>query len=337
MRKALIIVAAVAGYSLLEAGVLLSVMLPHYEYSNRGTYEEVALLGQLLLIPGLAALLSRIMYGPYRWVRRAATILLVGSLGVPIILTLIFLPVGILIWAFSVSKLIFAVLLPVVVGSVGLSLHFVIRKGAKWSVQLESRRWLAERQSGSDASERKWRSRGIGLASWIPLLIVLLVFLFLPETWGILSHVNQAQFANLPGYRVPIPATWIVLFHGNQPEGGGSWVNGIAGRGIAFGVRPYLKMRVPLSSWDIRTQPLRDTEVPKDDDAIARRVFTIGSESITCLDYWPSYLVRPVNVETSPIAYVECGGAGRLRAGFFGERDQLATFYRMLEGITPAK
>ncbi len=336
MRKALIIVAVVAGYSLLETGVLLSVMLPHYGYSTRGTYEEVALLGQLLLIPGLAALLSRIMYGPYRFGRRAATVLLVGSLGVPIVLTLILIPIGLLVWAFSVSKIIFAVLLPVIVGSIALSLRFVIRKGANGSVQVESRRWLNERESGIDPRERKWRSRGIRLASGVPLLIVLLVFLFLPEIWGILSHVNQAQSANLPGYRVPIPATWIVLFHGNQPEGGGSWVNGIAGRGIAFGVRPYLKMRVPLSSWDIRTQPLRDTEAPKDDDVIARRVFAIGGESITCLDYRSSSLVRPVHVETS-IAYVECSGTGRLRASFFGERNQVARFYRMLEGITPAQ
>ena len=343
MKRALIIVAAVAAYSLLETGLLLSVMMLHYNSLNRWIYPEIVAWGQLLLIPGMAALLSRIMYGPYRWVRRAATILLVGSFGVPVVLTLILLPVALLVWAFSVGKLIFAVLLPVVVGSIALSLRFVIRKGAKWSVQLESRRWLAERESGSDANERKWQNRGIRLASCIPVLIVLLVFLFLPEIWGILSQVSSARPASLLGYRVPIPATWIVLFHWNQPESGRSWVNGIAGRGIVFGVRPYWRGRAPLSSWDIRTTPYLQSEEnatdrrrPKDSEIIGRRVLSIGNENVTCLDYWPSYRSRPEHVETSPFAYVECSG-NRLVAGFDGERNQVATFYRMLEGITPAQ
>jgi hypothetical protein len=344
VRKALIIVAVVAGYSLLEAGALLSVMLPHYGSPNRWTWNYPAIVawGQLLLIPGLAALLSRIMYGPYRWGRRAATILLVGSFGVPVVLTLIFVPVGLLVWAFSVSK-VFLVLLPVLVGVVILSLRFVIRKGAKWSVQLESRRWLEERQSGIDPRERKWRSRGIRLASCIPVLIVLLVFLFLPEIWGILSQVSSARPASLLGYRVPIPPTWIVRTRWDEQETGRSWVAGMASRGIAFGARPYLRMRAPLSSWDIRTTPYPQSEEnttgrhrPKDSEVIGRRVFRIGSESVTCLDYWPSYLSRPEHVETSHLAYVECAG-NRIVAGFDGERDQVAAFYRMLEGITPAK
>jgi hypothetical protein len=347
VRKALIIVAVVGGYSLLEAGVLLSVMLPHYGSPNRWTwtytYPPIVAWGQLLLIPGLAALLSRIMYGPYRWGRRAATILLVGSFGVPVALTLIFVPVGLLVWAFSVSKLIFAVLLPVVVGGIALSLRFVIRKGSKWSVQLESRRWLTERESGIDLREREWRSRGIRLASWIPVSLVLLTFLFLPEIWGILSQVSSARSASLPGYRIPIPRTWIVLSRWDQ-ETGRSWVTGLAGRGIAFGIKPYLHADVPLSSWNLGTDSYVQSEpeatyrrVPEDDEVIGRRVFTIGNESVTCLDYWPSYLDRPAHVETPPFAYVACAGTGRLHASMAGERNDLATFYRMLEGTTPAK
>ena len=343
VKKALIIVAVVAAYSLLETGLLLSVMMLHYNSLHRWTYPEIVAWGQLLLIPGMAALLSRIMYGSYRWVRRAATILLVGSFGVPVVFTLIFLPVALVAWAFSVGKLVFAVLLPVVVGSIVLSLRFVIRKGAKWGVQLESRRWLAERESGSDASERKWRNRGIRLASCIPVLIVLLVFLFLPEIWGILSQVSSARSWGLLGYSVPIPRTWIILARWDERETGRSWVTGLASRGIAFGVTPYWRMRAPLSSWDVRTTPYLQSEAnatdrrsPKDREIIGRHVLSIGSENVTCLDYWPSYRSRPEHVETSQFAYVECSG-NRLVAGFDGERNQVATFYRMLEGTTPAK
>ncbi len=307
------------------------------------THPAIVAWGQLLLIPGMAALLSRIMYGPCRWVRRAATILLVGSFGVPVVFTLILLPVALLVWASSVGKLVFAVLLPVVVGSIFLCLRFVIRKGAKRSVQLESRRWLAERESGVDPRERKWRSRGIRWASWIPVLIVLLVSLFLPEIWGILSQADSPRPASLLGYSVPIPRTWIVLVRWDEPETGRSWVTGLASRGMAFGVRPYWRGRAPLSSWDIRTMPYlkseenaTDRRSPKDSEIIGRRVLSIGSESVTCLDYWPSYRSRPEHVEASPFAYVECSG-NRLVAGFDGERNQVAAFYEMLEGITPAK
>jgi hypothetical protein len=320
-------------------------MLPHYGSPSRWTwtYPAIVAWGQLLLIPGLAALLLRIMYGPYRWVRRAVTILLVGSLGVPVVFTLIFFPLGFLVWAFSASKIIFVVLLPVVIGGIALGLRFVIGKGAKWSVHLESRRWLAERESGIDPRERKWRSRGIRLASWIPVLIVFLVFLFLPEMSGILSQVSSARPASLLGYRVAIPRTWIVRSRWDDPETGRSWVAGWASRGMAFGVRPYLRMRAPLSSWDIRTAPyLRseenatDRRRPKDSEVIGSRVLRIGSESVTCLDYWPSYLSRPEHPETSHLAYVECAG-DRIIAGFDGERNQVGAFYRMLEGVTPAK
>jgi len=343
VKKALIIVAVVAAYSLLETCVLLSVMLPHNGYSNRGTYEAGVLLGQFFFIPGLATLLSRIIYGPYHWGRRAVTILFVGSFGVPVVLALIFIPVGLLVWAFSVSKVILTVLLPVIVGGIALGLRFVIRKGARWSVRLESRRWLTERESGIDPHERKWRSRGILLASWIPVSVVLAVFLFLPEIWGILSQVNFRPSASVTGYRVPIPRTWIVLSHWDERETGRSSVTGMMGRGIALAIRPYPHADVPLSSWNIRTDSYVQSEaearyqaVPKAEEIIGRRVFRIGSESVTCLDYWPSYLSRPEHVEKSPIAYVECAG-NRLDAGFFGERKQVATFYRMLEGITQAK
>jgi len=343
VRKALIIVAVVAGYSLLETGLLLSVMMLHYNSLNRWTYTEIVAWGQLLLIPGLAAVLSRIMYGSYHWGRRTMTILLVGGFGVPVLLTLLATCGALWVWAFSIGRVIFALPLPLVVGGIALGLRFVIRKGAKWSVQLESRRWLTERESGIDPRERQWRRRGIRLASLIPVLIVLLVFLFLPEIGGILSQVSSARPASLLGYRVPIPRTWIVRSQWDEQETGRSWVAGWASRGIAFGVRPYLRMRAPLSSWDIRTTPYLQSEenatdrrLPRDSEVIGQRVLRIGSENVTCLDYWPSYLSRPEHVETSPLAYVECAG-DRLRAGFDGQRNQVATFYKMLEGITQAK
>ena len=345
MRKALIIIAAVAGYSLLETALLLSSLVsrPVYYISN---YQAVVYLGQFLLIPGLAALLSRIMYGPYRWPRRTLTILLAGSFGMPlaVIVAMIVLavPLVVLVWAFRVSHFLFALLLPVIVGGTLFGLLAAVRKSGKWSVQAEAARRLAERQSGVSPRDRQWRIRGIRLASCIPSAMVLLVFLFLPEIWGTLSHLSQPQSGNLPGYEVSLPATWIVLLHENQSDGR-SWVTGLAVRGMGRGVSPYLRGDPPLSSWDIETEPyvepegsMRSRWTPEDSDVISRRVFMIGNDQLTCLDYRPSYLHYGDFSEPSG-AFVRCSDGKRLSASFSGMRNQVAAFYEMVAGISPKK
>src|SRR5437899_226188 len=96
-------------------------------------------------------------------------------------------------------------------------------------------------------------NRGIRVVLWIPVRPVLPVFLFLPEIWGIYSHLSQPRSGNLAGYRVPIPSSWIVLDRDHQKANGKSWVTGMTGRGIGFGPKPYLQEDW-LSSWEIRTE-----------------------------------------------------------------------------------
>ncbi len=347
VRKALIIIAAVAGYSLLEAGLLLSSIVSRPAgYAVPSTYQSVVYLGQFLLIPGLAALLSRIMYGPYGWPRRTLMIFLAGSFGVPIVvmvaLIVLAIPLVLLVWAFGVSHFLFALLLPVIVGGVAFGLLAAVRKTGKWSVKAEAARWLAERQSGVSPRERQWRIRGIRLASCIPSAMVLLAFLFLPEIWGMLSHLSQPQSGNLPGYEVSIPATWIVLRHEHQMNGR-SWVTGLAVRGMVRGVSPYLRGDPPLSSWGVEAdsdvesdESMRTRWTPEDSDVISRRVFTIGSDQLTCLDYRPSYL-HYGDLSAASAAYVRCADGKRLSASFSGKRSQVAAFYEMLAGISPKK
>jgi hypothetical protein len=68
----------------------------------------------------------------------------------------------------------------------------------------------------------------------------------------------------------------------------------------------------------------------------------IGADSITCADYWPSYLrsgpyERTQQFDDLSVAYIECSNGRRFHAGFFGIRGQVATFYEMLGGIAPIK
>ena len=239
VRKALIIIAAVAGYSLLELGLLLSSITSRsVVYAEPSTYQRAVYLGQLLFIPGIAALFSRIIYGPHKFGRRTLVILLAGPLGLCVLITPL---VGLAIfldWTFIVSKILFAVALTAVMGALVLAVRWCIRKSRKWSVQAEAARWLTERQSGVSARERQWRIRGIRLASCIPSALVLMVFPFLPETWGALSHLGPRQFGRLSGYRVIIPESWIILSSEGEQTDGRSWITGLAGQGIGRGTNP---------------------------------------------------------------------------------------------------
>ena len=173
-------------------------------------------------------------------------------------------------------------------------------------------------------------------------MMVLLLFLFLPEAWGTLSHLSQPQSGHLGGYRIPIPTSWIILGYYDQAENDVSGVTGLAGRGLGMGGASYLH-GLPFSAWDVKverhtqsdeTQPPRWT--PRKDELIDRRDLTIGGASVTCFDYWPSYLDRAAHLQPTSEAYVHCFGTGGFSATLIGRKDKIPAFYRMLEGITQA-
>lgn len=344
MRKALIIIAAVTAYSLLETGLLLSSAFCRSSVSTApSAYQSVVYLGQFLLIPGIAALFSRFIYGPHQFGRRTLVILLAGPLGLCLLITPFAGLAIFLDWTFIVSKILFAVALTAVMVALVLAVRWCIRKSRRWSLQAEEVRWLADRKSGADPVRRKWRNRGIRFALCIPSTAVLLVFLFLPEIWGVFSHLSQPRSGNLPGYEVSIPVTWIVLRHENQTDGR-SWVTGMAGCCMVRN-DPLFDSQSDLtfSGWDIETEPyiesdesMRTRWTPEDKDVISQRVFTIGSDQLTCFDYRSSYLHYGDFSEPSA-ASVRCSDGKRLSASFSGKRSKIAAFYEMLSGITPKK
>jgi hypothetical protein len=72
---------------------------------------------------------------------------------------------------------------------------------------------------------------------------------------------------------------------------------------------------------------------PPDDANIARRKFVIGSQSVTCYEYLPSFLPRSDRIDDSTLALVECSGPGRLYASLSGKRIHIPNFYPMLSSI----
>jgi hypothetical protein len=343
MKKALLIVAVVAAYAALETTCLLSVIATNSLEQFPTTLQAVAGWAQFLLIPGMAALMSRIMYGPYVWPRRTLTYMLLGA-GTVLIAPLGFLFFGfsaaLLLWSYSVSRILFAVLLPVVLGGMIWAFVFLARKTGKWTVRAEAERWLAERKSGVSPRHRKIRNRAIRIAICIPSLIALTIFLFLPETWGLATHLRWRNCCSLSVYKVHLPANWIIYYYQGEPVGGRSYVNGHMERGIALGGNPW--RYDALSSWSVETWPPDspprtdyDRWTPKPEDIVERRTIKIPSGDLNCVDYRsndPRPIARPATV-----ALVDCWGPGGLHAGVYGPRQNLEAFYRVLGGITETK
>ena len=351
MKKTLFIVAAVVGYSLFETGMFLGVLTrPFSDWGTERHYEVLALSAQVFfLVPGIAVLFSGVIYGRYQWHRRALLILLVASLPAPTLIAIAVAAGALVDPTLSVSSpAILAALLLFLLGGIVWAIFFAVRTAIRRGVELETRRWLSDLRSGFGPERRKWRNRGLRIAVCIPTITVLLVFLFLPETWGILSHFAQRRVGSLPGYQVPIPTTWIIFQSSHHLVDGESFSSGLAGRGMAKGIKPYLDVDLPLSGWSIGTeryrQPGQESGKPtthgfrsNQDQIVDRREFSIANEHLTCVEYRPSYLKRAHYSVDPSIVFIDCIGSGRLYAGMTGKRDFLPAFYKMINGISAIK
>jgi hypothetical protein len=338
MNKAPIVVTLVTGYALLETVLLLSVIVVQRWYLP-SSYQIAVLWAQVLLIPGMAALISRLTYGSYQWVRRTMTIVLLAWLVVPATLIAILVPALVLAGAFAISRILFAVLLPVVLCAMAFGLFLLVRRSGGWNAKAEENIWLSERYAATSRSNSARCNIGIRLGVCAPSVIVLAVFLFFPETWGVLSQLGQRDLGGLSGYRVPIPLTWIVQSHQSGLPDGRSGVGGLSGRGIGLGVSPL--RYDSLSHWYVGTDSFNKSELTDlgsldgpGTNVVGRVSIPFGSESLGCVEYKYSYsnydwLERS---GANAMAHVKCLGSG-LQASFDGSRSQLPTFYRMLGGI----
>src|SRR5579859_2829973 len=89
MKKAIPIVAVVAGYCLFEVVLILSIVTPDPGSPAAHTFQMIGFSAQLVLIPGLAAIFSRLIYGRHNWKKRVLTILALGSVGPPVLFGLL--------------------------------------------------------------------------------------------------------------------------------------------------------------------------------------------------------------------------------------------------------
>jgi hypothetical protein len=262
-------------------------------------------------------------------------ILLVAPLGLCIFITPFFVIALWLDWTFIVSKILFAAAMSAVFGAMVIGFRWCLRRLRSWSAESEAERWMVERQESNASYQHRWRNRGVRVASLVPATAVLLVFFFLPEVWGVLSHLKYRGLGNLSGYRVKIPEAWIVSYKEDARADGSSWVNGFTGRGIGRGGNPFRSdalsyWRVGTSSFNRSESTAFDRWPPPADAIINRREFALANERIECTDYWSRERWGLTQSEAATVAQVSCDSTGRFRASFYGNRRQLAEFYGML-------
>lgn len=186
----------VFAYSLFETILLLSidaVNLRREPFESAFAPMLLSLI-QCLVIPGLAALFSRLLYGNRDLPKRLLKIFLTVPLGLIAFAALIVVlavtseymtDVNLPSWIdTSVSVLIGIGLL---VAVAWIFLRAFMRSG-NYSVQLEAESWLAQRKS-FDTRQRRLRRRAIQGALCIPVITGLLTFVFLFPVLGLLSHV----------------------------------------------------------------------------------------------------------------------------------------------------
>jgi hypothetical protein len=335
MRRSLPVVALVATYALLETGLLLAYLTrPWWDYKSDGYLFFAVLLLQFFLLPAVAGVWSHALYGSYRWQRRETFIFLTAIFGVLLGIPSLLGIVALIFWAFNIESGWFLLLAPIVAGLL-LGVRLEPQYLTRLSAEAEVRRWLAERKASIDASSRRKRARAILTASWIPVVLVLGVFAFLPETWALLSHLSKPDAGLLLGYDVRIPRQWIIMWKSADLPLSWSNVGGLAAKGPARHPGAYLRGEPPFGRWSLWTKGRDDdffagTELRAEEQVLNQKEFVVGSERVTCVDYHPGHYG-----DVTRYAFVRCASTGRFRASFDGPRDQLAAFYTMLQSTTP--
>jgi hypothetical protein len=88
----------------------------------------------------------------------------------------------------------------------GFLIYFRYRRRDLW-IKEEAERWLANRPEKLTGPARGWSREARCRLLWIPSVVALLVFLFLPETMGIVSHLFSGQTFKLNTQSLRPPLT----------------------------------------------------------------------------------------------------------------------------------
>jgi hypothetical protein len=204
------------------------------------------------------------------------------------------------------------------------------RRRDRW-IEQEAERWLTRRRHHSTSVMRR-RDRLVRKALWIPTLLALAVFLFLPETFGMGLRLIYRGTANLNGHHIEVPITWWAFV--GPYRRGDLYLSARVGKGIGrVGFLPYWHREPPLSSMLFYAvpDPANDRshgKPPAEEWVISKRVLSFGKDALNC-----SELARFTTQVT-----INCvSSSNDFTASFGGERADVSAFYKVLERATHTK
>jgi hypothetical protein len=186
--------------------------------------------------------------------------------------------------------------------AIGVGNYFAFHR-IKGNAQIhtEAERWLSERSRRSPLQRaRLYRSKQIGI--WIPTVFVMSVFLFLPELFGVATHVLQAGPAKLIGYEISFPVTWILTGEGTNDTHTGAFAGALDCRGpLRSGLHRYWPLSLQASAVDVNTSSSGSALFRRNPNApVSVRPVRIGGEPAVCREYPRYYNWEPA------LRIVEC-------------------------------
>jgi len=221
------------------------------------------------------------------------------------------------------------------------------RKTGKWTIAADANAWLAHR-SWRQLHPRRAKYLRILHRSflWFPSLCAAIVLFFLP----VASHIRYPGTHLTPHYRFSTPLNWLII---KSPED--NFVKTFfSNQGAArYGFTPiWFSHSMPSYAAFATSKPEDPDRWPRLEDELASRhitdvsvrKFQLGMISATCYEYQHTYDngARSLSsIHSPPVLWEsDCstkpnGVDYNLRASFFGYREDLPTFYDLLNTATP--
>lgn len=203
------------------------------------------------------------------------------------------------------------------------------RRRDQW-IKEEAENWLAHRLAQAIAPTNNWQRTFRRGMLWMPSLIALSVFLFLPEAMGIVSHALDRRSHDLNDHVVHPPLTSFLRSYENL------YVSAMIGRGIGrVGPLAYLHKEPPLSSLffyaigNPRLDHDRDWFLTSE-NVRSRRTVPFGSETMTCAD-----VTSNLDALKSKLVHIMCLSSNNdVSADFYCLGADVNIFYEVLKTST---
>ncbi len=264
------------------------------------------------------------------WLRRLLIALLTAAaivLGVLLQLILVVLVCSVLPPQFAVPIVFISPFL------IGVGSYFIFQRVMRRRViRREVERWLAQRsRQGPKRTHLRFVRR---MLLWVPAATAFVIFLFLPEMFGIGTHVLYPGPAKLHGYEVRLPLTWIAFGYSGSGDTASSYLYSLEVQGpLRSGLRRYWHGVPRASDMSFRTTRARERALPEDlrGETLSVRTLQFGAESVRCREYIQVFLNFTEDKDTRA---VDCRNASSsFSASFYGDKGSVPEFYRTLQNI----